>query len=463
MTTSTFQRRYLVIGLCGLLAGGCRSKVDLPDLGGLYSEAAQTVGPGRNPVIVIPGILGSRLVDSQSDRVAWGAFAGDYANPETDDGAQLAALPMQQGQPLRQLIDGVVSDGALDRLKVRLLLLSIEQEAYLQILGTLGVGGYRDELLGEAGAIDYGDDHFTCFQFDYDWRRDNVENAQRLSQFIQEKRAYVQEELKRRYGTDTEVKFDIVAHSMGGLITRYFLRFGDADLPADGSVPPTTWAGAQHVERAVLVGTPSAGSVMALKQLVERVQFAPVLPRYGPALLGTFPSIYQLLPRTRHLPVVSAEDPSRSMGDLYDVNLWKRYGWGLANPKLDDMLNVLLPDVRRADERCAIALDHLEKCLERARQFAASIDTPAEPPHGLQLFLAAGDAVDTEAVLGVDRAGGIKSIASEGGDGTVTRRSALMDERAPDQKHVRLISPIHWSGCAVSVYRSSGIDRRPCL
>ena len=102
--------------------------------------------------------------------VAWhgGALAGDYTNPETDDGAQLAALPMQQGQPLRQLTDGVVSDGALDRLKVRLLFLSIEQEAYLQILGTLGVGGYRDELLGEAGAIDYGDDHCTCFQFDYD-------------------------------------------------------------------------------------------------------------------------------------------------------------------------------------------------------------------------------------------------------------------------------------------------------
>ena len=122
---------------------------------------------------------------------------------------------------------------------------------------------------------------------------------------------------KRRYGTDTEVKFDIVAHSMGGLITRYFLRFGDADLPADGSVPPTTWAGAQYVERAVLVGTPSARSMIALKNLVEGVQFAPVLPRYGPTLLGTFPSIYHLLRRTRHFAVVSAKDPSRSVGDLY--------------------------------------------------------------------------------------------------------------------------------------------------
>ena len=43
----------------------------------------------------------------------------------------------------------------------------------LQLLGVLGVGGYRDMDLGLAGAIDYGTDHFTCFQFDYDWRRDN--------------------------------------------------------------------------------------------------------------------------------------------------------------------------------------------------------------------------------------------------------------------------------------------------
>jgi hypothetical protein len=113
--------------------------------------------------------------------------------------------------------------------------LPLKLRAYMEILSALGVGGYRDESFGLAGAIDYGDDHFTCFQFDYDWRRDNVENAQRLKQFIDDKRDYVQAEIRSRYGIEQEIHFDVVAHSMGGLLLRYFLRYGDADLPADGS------------------------------------------------------------------------------------------------------------------------------------------------------------------------------------------------------------------------------------
>ena len=40
----------------------------------LYEKSAQYHRPDRNPVIVIPGILGSRLVDETSGRTVWGAF-----------------------------------------------------------------------------------------------------------------------------------------------------------------------------------------------------------------------------------------------------------------------------------------------------------------------------------------------------------------------------------------------------
>jgi len=43
---------------------------------------------------------------------------------------------------------------------------------------------------------------------------------------------------------------------------------------ADGSLPELTWAGASNVRKAILIGTPNAGSAKTLDQLAwHRVQF----------------------------------------------------------------------------------------------------------------------------------------------------------------------------------------------
>jgi hypothetical protein len=236
-----------------LLLSGCASLKQAPELGGIYNRAAQQHGPDRVPVIVIPGILGSRLVEDDTGQIVWGAFADGYANPKTPEGARLLALPMAEGKTLAELTDGTRSDGALERLKVSLLGLPVQLNAYIHILGTLGVGGYRDLQLGMSGAVDYGPDHYTCFQFDYDWRRDNVENAKRLHAFIEQQRVYIQGEYAKRYGIeDYDVRFDIVAHSMGGLVARYYhppqVRAGVAghdavDLPVAAPRPARCAAG----------------------------------------------------------------------------------------------------------------------------------------------------------------------------------------------------------------------------
>ncbi|MEM1166287.1 MAG: hypothetical protein AAGI30_08355 [Planctomycetota bacterium] len=428
---------FVLVGLAMVVATGCSLSPAAPDLGRIYNEPAQNIGADRNPVIVIPGVLGSKLEEPGTHRPIWGSFIYGAADADTAEGARLVALPMAQGAPLRELRDEVVPTEVLDTLTLDIALIrGVELEAYAGILRTLAAGKYRDDQLQNQNEIDYAGVHYTCFQFAYDWRRDLSEQAARLHEHILDAKSAQPEG-----GSD---KVDIVAHSMGGLLLRYYLRYGPTPLPDDGSLPPLTWEGARHVESAIVIGTPSAGSVLALEQLCHGVNFAALItPNYRAAVLGSMPGIYQLLPRPRHrLIALESGEPV----DVLDPAVWERFGWGLADPRQDRVLQQLLPQVTSAEERRAIALDHLRKILARTRQFFDAIDAPATPPAGTELFLIAGDATPTPDRISVDpETGEVVTVGDAPGDGTVTRASALMDERVGHAYIPRLRSPIDWS------------------
>ncbi len=438
------------------LSIGCATRPPSPDIARLYNQAAQNIGSMRNPVIVVPGILGSKLEHPGTETPVWGAFVYGAADADTPEGARLVALPMERGVPLRELRDDVVPTDVLDTLTLDVgLLRGLEIRAYVDILRTLAAGDYRDESLGEAGAIDYGGLHYTCFQQAYDWRRDISEQAALLHQRVLDAISVAQEN-----GIERE-KVDVVAHSMGGLVLRYYLRYGPVPLPDDGSLPTLTWAGAEYVDHAILIGTPSGGSPLSLRQLVEGVQFAALLtPTYRPAILGTMPAIYQLLPRPRHGRVVDAE--SGEALDVLDPAVWEAYEWGLADPDQDRVLRQLLPDVPSEAERRAIALDHLAKCLARAEQLFAALDVPASPPEGTSIFLVAGDAHETPDVLGARKgADRLEVLSTAPGDNTVARWSALLDERTGAPYVPRLRSPIGWEGVQFLTSDHIGLTKDP--
>lgn len=442
----------------------CAPQTIQPDFKGIYSRSAMYHGIDRNPIIVIPGVLGSKLKDMASGKTIWGAFGGNYANPSVDEEVRLIALPMRRGVPLKDLRDQVMPAGVLDQITVNLAGLPVQIGAYVDIIVTLGAGGYRDQQLALSGAVDYGDEHFTCFQFGYDWRRDNVESVKALHQYILEKRKYIQrkykEDLNQEIALD-DIRFDIAAHSMAGLIMRYYLRYGPVDLPDDGSMPELTWEGAQYIDRVVLIGTPNAGSVESLNTLVNGADFLPFYPKYPATILDTMPGLYQLLPRPRHAIVVEKQNPRQPV-DLLDVKVWEKYRWGMLNPDQDEILRALLPDIPSKTERYAIARDHVDKSLKRTRQFYRSLDSPASPPGGPRLKLIAGDAVATDAVVEVNAVSGELSVIKQlPGDGSVTRASALMDERIGGEWTPTLKSPIDWSAVTFLFTDHLGLTRDP--
>lgn len=418
----------------------------------IYDVPARRHGPDRNPIIVIPGILGSRLEIADTGEPAWGVLGGGYLRRHFED----IAFPMEAGIPLRELHDDLVPAGVLDRLRVNLGA-SIQVKAYGQLLSALGVGGYRDEDLGRSGAIDYGDEHFTCFQFGYDWRRSSVENAALLGKFIREKKRYVEQENRRRFGVTSPVKFDVVAHSMGGLVARYFLHYGDQALPEDGSLPDLNWGGARDIEKLIVVGTPNAGSASAARQLINGYRPAPVLGEFPPSLLATMPSLYELLPRARHGRVRDAAGASL---DLFDPEEWTKHELAFFADDQAKTLARLLPGIEGGEARREVARDHLRKCLLNAERFHAAMDRPAELPEGTKMYLFAGDATTTLDGIGVDGRGRAVEDGDAPGDGTVTRASAL-GAGPPHENGISADPLVDWSHTTFIAADHLGLTSNP--
>ena len=180
-----------------------------------------------------------------------------------------------------------------------------------------------------------------------------------------------------------------------------------------------------------------------INQLTSGIDFGLTFPKYRAGLLATMPALYELLPRGRHRVLTT---PGGELVDPLDLDVWIENEWGLLNPDEDQaVLTHLLPEVGAYEERRAIALDHLSKCLNSARRFQQAIDQPASIPHGFRLIVFAGDAQKTKVAATAHRRI-VEFIESAPGDGIVARYSALMDETfASRPKASRLRSPIDWS------------------
>jgi pimeloyl-ACP methyl ester carboxylesterase len=436
------MRMAIALGCAGL-AAACAQGPGEPDVMAIYARAAAIDTEKRRPVITIPGTLGSRLRDRETGVVMWGDEDRLSVDPVDPGATELIALPIGRGdEPLRALRDDVRPDGVVRTARANLLGATIEVDVYGNIIDTLIAAGY-DFRETRAEEIENRDQNLDAFEFPYDWRRSIVEAAQDLDYFIQRKKRQVEEERRRVLGAANEpVVFDIVAHSMGTLVARYYLRYGAQDLPEDGSLPELTWEGAKNVDTVVLIAPPNAGSVIAADNLVNGKTLGPLQPFYDAALLSTHHSVYQLMPRARHNRIRTVAGQPL---DMYDIETWRRFGWGLAGPDADPTLAKLLPDVADPAERRRLADAHLRKLLAHAEQFHRAMDLPATVPPHVKAYLVIGGGFRTPASATVDAATGEFVITGyEEGDGVVLRASSLLDERQgdPERYDLGLRSPV---------------------
>lgn len=324
-------------------------------------------GLGKAPVIIIPGITGSELINKNTGKLVW--FKTSRAK---DDDVR---LPMSSN--IARNRDGLVAGDIIRSLSIGKFI--PETEIYEKLINALQTsGGYREATWANATAKDAED---TFFVFPYDWRRDNVESARLMIQRI--------ETLKRKIGKP-DLKFNVIAHSMGGLITRYAAMYGNADIPA-GKIAPS-WAGAKHFDKIFLLGTPNEGSVAALESLLNGVSYIgrginlPWVQNISRFDAFTIPSLFQLLPHNGTL--MAYDDELRPIKiDIFDPVAWDEYDWGIWKDKdFDKKFDAVEQRNARPYFRAALA---------RAKRFQEALDanTSAEVP--VSFFLMGADCKDT--------------------------------------------------------------------
>ena len=407
---------------------------------------ARTSKAPPNPVVVIPGVLGSRLVADADSASVWGEWRSDFVDPATGTGAELLGLPMRIGKPLDQLRSKSRVDGTLSAVRGSIVGMPVQINAYGSVLSAFGVESHADtfstdrEASAAAGAV--------AFEYSYDWRRSLDESAIEFEAFLERATRFLQ---VQRQSSDP-IRFDVVAHSMGGLLLRYFLQYGGQLLPFDGDGPRLNWGGAAYIDKAIMIGTPNAGSLRMIERLAKGMPGNPLLPAYGPVLIGTMPSAYMLLPRGRH--DVCAAGPV----DILKPEFWLEQDWGIAASWLDEDRAKQMPGVDSPGKRLEVAEDHLRKCLLNARVFQEAMDRPVEwlPPR-LEFHLFVGDAARTPSEFAGERGNSKLRWTGYGpGDGVVLAGSGRLEEPGGG-------SPIPWTSVTTSSCRHMGLMKDQVL
>jgi hypothetical protein len=321
----------------------------------------------RDVVICLPGITGSVL--RKDGRDVWNISGGAVIGALTTLGQNIQGLKLEEDPPdVDDLGDGITAPEVI-------------RDVHL-IPGLWKIDGYTKMLryIEETFDVTRGR---NLFEFPYDWRRDNRVAARKLQR---ESHAWL--EAWRVSSGAEDAKLVLVGHSMGGLISRYFLECLD---------------GWRDTRTLVTFGTPYRGSLNALDTLVngKKIKFFDLTE-----LARSFTAIHQLLP-TYPCYVDDGSDPAYV--DEADI------------PHLDRARTKAALDFHR-EIRSAVD-SHLED------------EAYVEGRYGLGRIVGIKQPTQQSAVRDGERIKLLNTIGGEdpGGDGTVPRPSATPLEYEDDK------------------------------
>ncbi|MEH6346253.1 MAG: hypothetical protein V7785_14265 [Bermanella sp.] len=316
-----------------------------PDLARLYqSNLVDQSEHKYAPIVFIHGVFGARLNHSASQQEVWPGSLTDILFSPYDDLA-LKINPATLSPQPSQYEATAINDAAAG------------QDFYGNIIQTLTqAGGY--ELTSAGTAIQ--DSKRRLYLLVYDWRQDNVKTVQKLDRLIEQ---------IRRDHQQPNLKVNIVAHSMGGLIARYYTRYGSSDVLNNNNFK-TNAQGAQKIHKMIVIGTPNLGSVSSLHEFIQGFKVG--LNRIPTEVLATMPSAFQLFPHPiRNYMITLNGQPLER--DIFDVNIWRSFQWSIFDPDVRQRIKESFANQQAGTRYLATLERYFEKHLERARRFVWSL------------------------------------------------------------------------------------------
>jgi pimeloyl-ACP methyl ester carboxylesterase len=321
---------------------------------------------GSEVTIFVPGYKGSFLVTGDHQR----AWVTPGAALSRGDRALAAPFP---GQRPLDTFGALAPDGPMTRLTV--IPAIFQQEVYLKWM-------------------EFGRDRLPGFvAFSYDWRQDLRKSAGELCALVDSLTA------------SGEVKVNLVAHSMGGLVSLYCLRYGTG--PATS---PPSWAGAARVRRVVFVGTPFSGSPGMFDDFFLGTPTGRNRALLSPEALFSFTASFQILPHRSDF-FVDSQDQAVAL-DAYDPKTWWTRGWGV------------FADAALRDDAAYRA--QLERQLAARAEFAAAMSDVEGAPPGFRALMVVGRGRPVVSAMRVAGDGfDFDHPAHADGDGTVLASRAV--------------------------------------
>lgn len=363
---------------------------------------------------MIPGAFGSRLLDIRSGKEIW---------PRSSTKLLLSSF---KGLEVEFDEDSLAPTGSGIR-PYRIFRQGLGRDFYGQILETLqGAGGYTRRRPGEP--VEPGQKNFYVFL--YDWRLDNISALPQLHRLIRQ--------IRSDYGKP-DLRVDILAHSNGGLLARYYARYGTHDYLQHGSAPPS-YDGAAAIRRLLMVGTPNLGSMQPVLSHVRGEEMG--LRKIPAEVVATISGAPQLMPHPA-LPWLLDTRGQLIAKDVFDMGTWRELRWSIFDPDVRAR-TIARKGGGRVGRRYLDRLEaYLEKHMARGRNFMRLISAETDG-RDVRPFVFGGDCDATVARLIVEQVRGkllarenpvklvkpvsgvnYRDLIHDPGDSVVTRRSLL--------------------------------------